>query len=241
MKTFLLDIEGTTTPIAFVYEVLFPFAWRRIAAYLQEHWNEADVLDIRARFALEHSKEDPSPGFDIRTLAGAAGYAAWLMERDRKTPGLKFLQGYIWNDGYREGELKGDVFPDVPFAIERWHRAGTGIAIYSSGSVLAQRLLFASTQAGDLTPLIAGFFDTSVGPKTDPKSYARIAAALDAYPADITFVSDVPAELLAAREAGCEAILCVRPGNAPVDPALVHPGTGAPVHLKSIHTFDELG
>jgi enolase-phosphatase E1 len=232
MKIVLLDIEGTTTPVAFVYEVLFPFAWRRIAAYLGQHWNESDVLDIRARLALEHAKEEPSPGYDIRTLPGAAGYAAWLMERDRKSPGLKYLQGLIWNEGYREGALSGDVFPDVPFAIERWHRAGVTIAIYSSGSVLAQRLLFASTAAGDLTPMIAGFFDTSVGPKTEPKSYERIAAALDAYPPDITFVSDAPAELLAARDAGCRAVMCIREGN---------PDTTVPAGVESVHSFDELG
>lgn len=232
MKIVLLDIEGTTTPVAFVYEVLFPFAWRRIAAFLGAHWNTADVLDIRARLALEHAKEDPSPGFDVKTVAGAAGFAAWLMERDRKSPGLKFLQGLIWNEGYREGALRGDVFPDVPFAIERWHRAGVVIAIYSSGSVLAQRLLFASTQAGDLTDKISGFFDTSVGPKTDPASYARIAAALDAYPADITFVSDAPAEVIAAREAGCAVAMSVRPGN---------PQTDAPDGVRVISTFDELG
>jgi enolase-phosphatase E1 len=231
MKIVLLDIEGTTTPVAFVYEVLFPFAWRRIAAYMGEHWNERDVLDIRARLALEHMKEDPSPGFDIKTLAGAAGYAAWLMERDRKSTGLKYLQGLIWNEGYREGALRGDVFPDVPFAIERWHRAGVVIAIYSSGSVLAQRLLFASTAAGDLTPMIAGFFDTNVGPKTDPQSYARIAAALDAYPADITFVSDAPAELAAAKDAGCEAVMAVREGN---------PNTEPPPGVRAIRSFDEL-
>jgi enolase-phosphatase E1 len=231
MKIVLVDIEGTTTPAAFVYDVLFPFARRRLAAYLRQHWNEYDVLDIRARFALEHAKEHPSPGFDITTPAGAAGYAAWLMERDRKSPGLKFLQGLIWNDGYREGALSGDVFPDVPFAIERWHRAGLVIAIYSSGSALAQRLLFASTQAGDLTDKISGFFDTSVGPKTDPSSYARIAAALDAYPADITFVSDAPAELDAAREAGCDVVMSIRPGNPVVE---------APAGVKCIQSFDEL-
>lgn len=231
MKIVLLDIEGTTTPVAFVYEVLFPFAWRRIAAYLGQHWNERDVLDVRARLALEHAKEDPPPGFDIATLAGAAGYAAWLMERDRKSPGLKYLQGLIWNEGYREGSLRGDVYPDVPFAIERWHRAGVTIAIYSSGSVLAQQLLFSSTAAGDLTPMIAGFFDTSVGPKTDPQSYARIAAALDVYPPDITFVSDAPAELEAAKAAGCEAVMAVREGN---------PNTGPPAGVRAIRTFDEL-
>jgi enolase-phosphatase E1 len=239
MKIVLLDIEGTTTPVAFVYEVLFPFAWRRIAAYMGQHWNERELLDIRARLALEHAKEEPSPGFDIATLPGAVGYAAWLMEHDRKSTGLKYLQGLIWNEGYREGALRGDVFPDVPFAIERWHRAGVIIAIYSSGSVLAQRLLFASTAAGDLTPMITGFFDTNVGPKTDPQSYARIAAALDAYPPDITFVSDAPAELAAAAKAGCHAVLCVRPGNAQADPAPEHLRTGEPAH-QVIHSFDEL-
>lgn len=231
MKIVLLDIEGTTTPMAFVYEVLFPFAWRRMAAYMGQHWNEADMLDIRARFSLEHAKEDPSPGFDVATVAGAAGFAAWLMERDRKSPGLKFLQGLIWNEGYREGALQGDVFPDVPFAVERWHRAGVTIAIYSSGSVLAQRLLFSSTAAGDLTPMISGFFDTSVGPKTAASSYTRIAAALDAYAPDITFISDAPAELTAAQEAGCAVYMAIREGNPAAEPP-----AGVPV----IRSFDEL-
>jgi enolase-phosphatase E1 len=230
-KIVLLDIEGTTTPVAFVYDVLFPFAWRRIAAYLGQHWNTADVLDIRARFSLEHAKEQPSPGFDVSTLAGAAGFAAWLMEHDRKSTGLKYLQGLIWNEGYREGALRGDVFPDVPFAIERWHRAGVTIAIYSAGSVLAQRLLFASTAAGDMTSAISGFFDTTLGPKTDPASYARIAAALDAYPPDITFVSDTPAELIAAREAGCHAVMAIRDGNPQTDP---------PEGVPAIRSLDEL-
>ena len=237
MKIVLLDIEGTTTPVSFVSEVLFPFAWQRIADYLGQHWIEADALDIRARLALEHAKEDPSPGFDVRTIAGAAGFAAWLMERDKKSPGLKYLQGLIWNEGYREGTLRGDLFPDVPFAIERWHRAGVVIAIYSSGSVLAQRLLFASSAAGDLTPMISGFFDTNVGPKTEPHSYERIAAALDAYPADITFISDAVVELDAAKAAGCETRLCVRPGNAPAHQSTS--STSAPAHL-AVETLDEL-
>jgi enolase-phosphatase E1 len=237
MKAILLDIEGTTTPVAFVYDVLFPYAWRRIATYLERHWTDREVLDIRARFSLEQTKEDPSPGFDIATLAGTAGFAAWLMERDRKSPGLKYLQGLIWNEGYRDGALKGDVFPDVAPAIERWHRAGITVAIYSAGSALAQKLLFASTAAGDLTPMLSGYFDTSVGAKTDPASYARIAEALTLAPSDILFVSDTPAELAAARAAGCEVALSLRPGNAPVDSG---DGTGALGDVRRIHSFDEL-
>lgn len=231
MTAVLLDIEGTTTPVAFVYDVLFPYAWRRIATYLERHWTEAGVLDIRARFSLEQSKEDPSPGFDIATLAGAAGFVAWLMERDRKSPGLKYLQGMIWNEGYRDGALKGDVFADVPPAIERWHRAGVAVAIYSSGSALAQQLLFASTAAGDLTPMLSGYFDTSVGAKTEAASYTRIAEAMHRAASDILFVSDTPAELTAAREAGCRVAMSLRPGNAVAE---------APAGIRTIHTFDEL-
>jgi enolase-phosphatase E1 len=135
------------------------------------------------------------------------------MDRDRKSPGLKRLQGQIWEIGYRAGELRGDVFPDTAPAIRRWRAQGIDVAIYSSGSVLAQRHLFESTPAGDLTGLIRAFFDTAVGPKTASDSYIRIAQALGHEPSRILFVSDVTAELSAARAAGFQVRLSVRPGN----------------------------
>ena len=153
------------------------------------------------------------------------------MDRDRKSPGLKLLQGLIWEAGYRAGELRGQVYPDVPPAIRRWRAAGLRVAIYSSGSELAQRRLFESTEHGDLTPLLSGFFDTGVGAKVASDSYARIAAALDVPPAAILFVSDVTRELTAAREAGLQVVLSIRPGNS------AQPGSEA---FERIESFDEL-
>jgi enolase-phosphatase E1 len=145
-----------------------------------------------------------------------------LMDRDEKSTGLKSLQGKIWEEGYRSGELKGEVYPDVPPALERWRRQGIDIAIFSSGSVQAQRSLFGNTAAGDLTRFIRAYFDTTTGPKTAPHSYARITAALGRSPSEVLFLSDVGAELDAALTAGMRTALCVRtPGPAPTTGA--HP------------------
>jgi len=152
------------------------------------------------------------------------------MDRDRKSTGLKSLQGKIWEEGYRAGDLRSEVYPDVPPALERWRRQGIDIAIFSSGSVQAQRSLFTNTAAGDLTRFIRAYFDTTIGPKTAPHSYVRIAAALERSPSEVLFLSDVGAELDAALTAGMRTALCVRtPGSAPS-------AGGHPV----IHAFDEL-
>ena len=185
----LLDIEGTTTPIAFVTETLFPYARARLSSFL-------------AREGRAHE------------------FTAFLaeMDRDSKSTALKALQGRIWEDGYKSGELTGTVFDDVPRAFARWQAAGTPIAIFSSGSVLAQQWLFRRSSAGDLTPFIARYFDTDVGLKRDPASYARIAAAVSLPPSSVTFVSDIVAELDAARAAGMQTIMSLRPGNHPQPP-----------------------
>ncbi len=152
------------------------------------------------------------------------------MDRDRKSTGLKSLQGRIWEEGYRAGDLKGEVYPVVPPALERWCRQGIDIAIFSSGSVEAQRSLFTNTTAGDLTRLIRAYFDTTTGPKTAPHSYARIAAALERSPSEVLFLSDVGAELDAALSAGMRTALCVRTlGSAPA--------TGA---HRVVHALDQL-
>jgi len=152
------------------------------------------------------------------------------MDQDRKSTGLKSLQGRIWEEGYRSGELKGEVYPDVLPALERWRGQGIDIAIFSSGSVQAQRSLFRNSVAGDLTRFISAYFDTTTGPKREPESYARIAATLERSPSEVLFVSDVGAELDAARTAGMQTALCVRtPGSAPS--AGAHP---------VIHAFDQL-
>ncbi len=221
IRAVLLDIEGTTTPIAFVHDVLFGFARDRLRAFLHDHASSPEVDAVRHELAAEHADDvrggeapPPWPGAPAG-LEAMAAYALWLMDRDRKSPGLKALQGLIWEEGYHAGLLRGEVFDDVPAALRRWHETGVTVAIYSSGSELAQRRLFQSTRHGDLTPFISGFFDTAVGPKVERESYTRIAVALRRRPGEILFVSDVARELEAARAAGLAVVLAVRPGNAP--------------------------
>jgi enolase-phosphatase E1 len=158
---------------------------------------------------------------DAASVDQAMTYLLWLMDRDRKSTALKSLQGKVWKDGYESGELIGTVFPDVPEAFGRW-AAKAKVAIYSSGSVEAQRLIFGHSSAGDLTPLISGYFDTRVGPKTAATSYAAIAEAMDVAAGEILFVSDVVRELNPARQAGCLTRLSLRQGNAPVADAEGH-------------------
>jgi enolase-phosphatase E1 len=158
-------------------------------------------------------------------------YVLWLMEFDRKTTGLKLLQGLIWEEGYRSGALRGDVYPDVPVAFGRWRQAGVAPAIFSSGSELAQRRLFGSTMHGDLTPFIAGFFDTTVGSKVSSSSYVEVASRLGVPASAMLFVSDVTTELDAAAGAGCSTLLSIRPGNRPQPKQESHP---------VIRTFDDI-
>jgi enolase-phosphatase E1 len=220
IRTILLDIEGTTTPVAFVYDVLFPFARTHLGAYLQDPTHDAVVREVlhllREEWDADAAARRDLPGWQEGTPGSAAAYLEWLMDRDVKSPALKRLQGLIWESGYRTGVLKGEVFPDVPTAFTRWRDAQVTIAIYSSGSVLAQRLLFGATPGGDLTPFITAFFDTGVGAKRWPDSYRRIAAELRHAAANMLFVSDTPAELDAARGAGCQVLFAERPGNRAV-------------------------
>ncbi len=190
--------------------------------FLERHWNDPEVRADVARLKAEHAAE-PSQRPPWRDDAAAVVvYVHWLMDQDRKSTGLKSLQGKIWEEGYRAGDLRGEVYPDVPPALQRWRRQGIDIAIFSSGSIQAQRSLFTNTGAGDLTRFIRAYFDTTTGPKTAPDSYARIAAALERTPSEVLFVSDVGAELDAALASGMRTALCVRtPGSAPS--AGVHP------------------
>jgi enolase-phosphatase E1 len=216
----LLDIEGTTTPIAFVHDTLFSYAEGHLDAWIASHHHDPKVRALVDALSAEYRAEAADPTLppwrrDGSGDEGASAYARWLMARDRKSPALKTLQGWIWEDGYRAGELHGVVYDDVPPAMKRWRAQGIAIAIYSSGSVLAQRRLFESTAHGDLTSMIAAFFDTAVGAKTNPDSYGRVAEALGQAAPAILFVSDVTKELVAARAAGLQTRLSLRPGNAP--------------------------
>jgi enolase-phosphatase E1 len=206
----LLDIEGTTTPISFVYDVLFPYARSRMSDYVRK----ADLSDLRREYEMDVQADHNPPAW----TTDAVPYLHWLMDQDRKSTALKRIQGEIWREGYSKGELHGVVFDDVPPALQRWHDAGIDIRIFSSGSVLAQRLIFSSTLPGDLTKYLNGYFDTTTGPKDEPQSYATIADAFSLSPSEILFISDVTRELDAARTAGMQTFLCVRPGNHPQPP-----------------------
>jgi enolase-phosphatase E1 len=239
VQALLLDIEGTTTPIAFVHEVLFGYARTHLRQHLEQHATSAEYRALFEQLHDEHAADrragaavPPWPGASPAVQLGAvASYAEWLMDHDRKSTPLKTLQGRIWEEGYRRGELAGEVFADVPAALERWHAAGVAIGIFSSGSALAQQLLFRHSTAGDLSRLLRWFFDTTVGAKSDRQSYRRIATLMGLPAETVWFISDVISELDAARNAGMQTRLSVRPGNQP--PPSSHGHT-------VIHSFDEL-
>jgi enolase-phosphatase E1 len=217
----LLDIEGTTTPMDFVTRILFPYARERVLAFLQQRAHDPALRPIVAGLHEEQARDvaagqEPPP---LDGHGGLAAYARWLMDQDRKATPLKSLQGLIWEEGFRAGDLRGQVYDDVPPAFARWKAAGRTLAIFSSGSVLAQRLLFANSDHGDLGPFLDAYFDTTTGPKREAASYLTIARALGADPGRVLFVSDVVAELDAARAAGLETALCVREGSLPTGSA----------------------
>ena len=218
----LLDIEGTTTPIAFVYEVLFPFAHQHATDFIREHIGSADVradIDglITEYLADVASGNEPPSWRDDASLWSVTSYFHWLMRQDRKSTSLKSLQGKIWEAGYRSGKLLGQVYADVPPAFARWRQQQKKIYIYSSGSILAQKLLFAHTTYGDLSGYINDYFDTTTGPKRVAVSYQAIVEKIASPAGEVLFLSDVIAELDAARNAGMQTALCVRPGNAEVE------------------------
>ncbi|MET3709670.1 enolase-phosphatase E1 [Sphingomonas trueperi] len=199
-KAVLLDIEGTTSSIAFVAEVLFPYAAKHLASYVEAHSEEVALILAEV------------PGEDkVATLLD------WIAE-DRKATPLKTLQGLIWAQGYADGTLQGHVYPDTPEALRRWYTAGVAIYIYSSGSIAAQKLIFGHSIAGDLTPMLSGYFDTTTGPKCEAESYAKISAATGFEAKEILFVSDMQPEVDAARAAGLGALLIDRAGG----PADIH-------------------
>ena len=233
IRAMLLDIEGTTTPIAFVHEVLFSYARNHVKDFLANNLHSEDVLEDVALLTQEHAidinkGENPPPTSDLESVAT---YVDWLIERDRKSTGLKSLQGKIWRQGYSDGTLKAQVYADVAPAFERWRAEGLSINIFSSGSVLAQKLLFAHTEAGNLTRFIDHYFDTNVGKKGEAESYRRIAKALSLSANEVLFVSDVVAELQAAKEAGMETLLSIRPGNQAQAKA---------DEYRAIYSFDEV-
>ena len=198
----LTDIEGTTSSISFVKDVLFPYARRELPRFVREHGHEPEVRRWLDQVAVENGAVC-SDDVIVETLQG------WI-DQDRKHTALKALQGMMWREGYERGDYRGHVYPDAAAALRRWHAGGHRLAVFSSGSVAAQKLLFGHSEAGDLTPLFSAFFDTEVGNKRDADSYRLIADQLDRSPGDIVFLSDVVAELDAARDAGMRTVLLDR-------------------------------
>ena len=228
-KVILLDIEGTTTPIDFVHKKLFPFAETRMAEFVLESFE--DLRDEIEQLVEEHTRYNDAENLDPNSPGSVSAYLVHLIKVDRKSTPLKSIQGKIWQAGYESGELKSEIFPDVPPALERWTAAGKIIAIYSSGSVLAQKLLFKYTDHGDLTPYISAYFDTTSGGKRESESYRKIASELNLPPEEILFVSDVLAELDAANNAGFQTALSIRKGNAVTEDDHIYP---------FIKSFDQL-
>lgn len=203
----LVDVEGTTSAVAYVYDVMFPFARRGIAGYVARHWDDSALASVRRQFAADAGREMATP--DELTAE-----ALRLMDGDVKATGLKTLQGLVWEAGFRSGELRAHVFADVPPALAAWREAGLDVRVYSSGSIHAQRLFFGHTEAGDLVPRFSGNYDTTTGPKREALSYTAIALDWGVAPSEVLFLSDVTEELNAARDAGMLTALVVRPGNA---------------------------
>ena len=208
VKAVVTDIEGTTSSISFVKEVLFPYAAAHMASFLRAHWHTDEVREQIAALARESGEV-----VDSVERANAV-LQRWIAE-DRKATPLKALQGMIWKAGYENGDYTAHLYPDTAPALRRWHDAGLPLYVYSSGSVAAQKLFFGYSDAGDLTPLFSGYFDTTTGMKQDVASYRRIASAIGVAPEDILFLSDIEAELDAARAAGFSTTLLDRAATAP--------------------------
>lgn len=221
VHTMLLDIEGTTCPVSFVANTLFPYAREALGPYLERHGGRAELQGLLQDLQTSWANETDPEALALREGQPAEGgtpgsllpYLHWLIRRDRKDSALKDLQGMVWAEGYALGKLEGPLFADVPEALRRWHGQGLQLAVYSSGSVAAQQLLYGHSSAGDLRPLFGHWFDTRTGPKQEPSSYQRIVEALAVAAEAVLFISDATAELEAAAAAGLQVLFSERPGN----------------------------
>jgi enolase-phosphatase E1 len=238
VRVLLLDIEGTTTPVDFVYQTLFPYASRNVEVFLRKHLAETEIAALVEALKSQNEQDNAAglqpPAWqgnsDETRLRSVVAYAQWLIAKDSKYTPLKLLEGKIWQQGFENGELHGEVYADVPQAFARWRGQQREICIYSSGSVLAQQQLFRTVTSGDLTSHIARFFDTQTGIKTVPASYKKIAALLDRGPQEVLFISDAEKEVGAARIAGMHSVLCGRRT----------PASAQRTSSDTIHNFDEV-
>ena len=219
-KVVLLDIEGTTSAIDFVHTTMFDYARNNLEDFLVSSFETKETIETLEVFAQDE-KQPSLAAFLVGTSSKAekidriVNLASKRMKEDSKATGLKALQGLVWRKGFNNGELKGHIYNDVPDAFNRWKKSGITIAIYSSGSILAQKIYFANTIFGNLGTLISNHFDTTSGPKRISSSYENITNILNAKAGDILFLSDVTEELDAAKAAGMATGLLIRPGNKP--------------------------
>ncbi len=212
IRAIVTDIEGTTSSISFVHDVLFPYARKRLPAFVETHGDRPEVRHWLHQAALEAELIDASRQDIIEMLL------RWSDE-DRKSTALKVLQGMIWKDGYSAGEYRAHVYPEVAAQLRAWHADGRHLYVYSSGSVAAQQLFFQYSEAGDLTPLFSGYFDTQTGAKRESSAYRRISKAINEKPEHILFLSDIAEELDAASAAGWLTAWLVRePLPLPIAP-----------------------
>lgn len=203
IRAIVTDIEGTTSSISFVRDVLFPYARHRLPAFVETHGDKPEVLHWLHEAAKEAGLVEASRQEIIELLI------QWI-DQDRKSTALKALQGMIWKDGYEAGDYRSHMYPEVADRLRAWHTGGLSLYVYSSGSVPAQKLLFGFSEAGDLTPLFSGYFDTETGPKREADSYRKIAEAIGLPPGDILFLSDIVEELDAAQTAGLHTAWVLR-------------------------------
>ena len=206
IKAILTDIEGTTSSLSFVKDVLFPYAREKLPEYVRQHQQEPNVKQLLADTCREAGIACTC---DADPNAAIAQLIEWI-DQDKKITPLKALQGLIWQAGYEQCELKGHLYPDAIYNFKSWKNNGIMLYVYSSGSVLAQKLLFGHTEVGDLTPLFSGFFDTNIGGKKEVDSYRKIADEIGLSPEDILFLSDIKEELDAAKEANFQTVWLVR-------------------------------
>lgn len=221
IKAIITDIEGTTSSILFVKDVLFPYARANLADYVRSHADDPQVK-ILLEDVCKEVGDSLSTGQIIDQLI------QWIDEDKKATP-LKSLQGLIWEDGYRQGDFKGHLYPDAASNLKAWRDQGLDLYVYSSGSVYAQKLLFTHTAYGDLTPLFSGYFDTHIGSKKEQQSYDNIAAQLAMPAKQLLFLSDIKEELDAAKAAGFETIWLVR--DSTPDPQAEH---------RQVNSFDQI-
>lgn len=209
IRVILTDIEGTTSSISFVHDVLFPYAAEHMADFVKDAYQSSTDVSEQLDAVAEVSgvDRDDTDGL-VDVLLG------WIRE-DRKETSLKALQGMLWQKGYQEGAFKGHVYPDAADYLQRWHDRGLRLFVYSSGSVKAQKLIFGFSEAGDLTPFFSGYFDTRVGGKKEAESYRTILNELGVEASSVLFLSDVEAELEAAEASGMKTVWLVRDGDKP--------------------------